>query len=62
MTTKDEAVLYMIKGALSDLSEQDQAKVRAVKEELKAVIDRNGEHGMMALALLGAEMSAEESA
>lgn len=60
MSTTERVQLLMIKGLVSEMSEQDQKAVADAKADIKAVIDRYGEHGAIALALLTAEMAAEE--
>lgn len=58
MITSEEIVLSLIRSALIELSPEDQEKVRAVRDELIAIVKRDA-FGGMALALVGAEMAVE---
>jgi hypothetical protein len=50
----------IIKDAISKLSEEEQAKIKACEMDLKEVIARAGDIGLMALALVGAEYASQE--
>lgn len=49
--------LLMLKGTVSDLPEVDQAKVKIALAELKAITDTYGYCGVLALAMLGCQVS-----
>lgn len=51
--------LLLIKGAISNLPAQQQEKIKAAYAELKDVLVENGDEGLMAFALLGAEEAAK---
>lgn len=60
----DEAVVLMIKGAISDLTVEQRKCVFSARDRLKNIVETaNKEHenaGNLALALLGSEMTAEQ--
>lgn len=49
----------LVRGALAGCSEEDQAKVRELAASLRELVADAGEHGLLALALVTAEMTAE---
>ncbi len=51
MSSKEQAQLYMLKGMLADLSEEEQEKFNACKKELHLVMQRHDLE--MATAALG---------
>lgn len=57
---KDELTVKIIKGYLYDLPDKDREAVVSAVEELKAVIDKHGVAGILAISLIGAEMAASE--
>ena len=59
MSAQEKAVVLMLKGAISELPDEDRAKVIAAAETIRTVVDEAGEHGTLALALCGAEVAAE---
>lgn len=59
MNTSDIATLLMIKGVISDLAAPDQEKVKQCADQIKLAIKEAGIYGKFALALVGAEVSAE---
>lgn len=54
-----ETALCLIRGAIAGLPEADQARVRDIVAQLRAIVAEHGEHGLAALALLGAEQAAK---
>lgn len=56
----EKTMLLVLKGAISELPPEDQEKIKAVANTLKSIILSNGDAGMMAFALLGAEMAVEQ--
>lgn len=54
--TNEEIVLTMTIGAIAQMPKDDQDKVHACAEKLRHDIKEAGDHGIMALALVGAEM------
>ncbi|MFP5473069.1 MAG: hypothetical protein ACLGJD_05465 [Gammaproteobacteria bacterium] len=58
--SEEEHALLLIRGAIAGLPEDDRAKVEAAAAELRALIEVHGEHGFMAVALVGAEMAAKQ--
>lgn len=61
MSGQDRALLLMIKGHLSELPPEGQAKVNAIADEFRERLanDVDG-HATLAFALVGAEMAADE--
>ncbi|MDY7807587.1 hypothetical protein U0E23_34740 [Burkholderia stagnalis] len=51
--------LMMIRGAVAMMPPDEAAKVEAALAELRTVLAEHGEHGMLALALAGAELAAK---
>lgn len=60
MIAQDRAALLMVKGAVSDLTPEQQLKVADVASKLRALIKGAGDEGQVALALVGAELAAED--
>lgn len=57
--TPEKLVLYEIRDAISKLSEEDRIKVEVRAGTLRNIL-KDGEHAMMAFALVGAEQVAAE--
>lgn len=53
------ADLLMIKGAISELTEEEQFKVHTCAATLRKVISDAGAAGMIAIALVGIELQEE---
>lgn len=53
---EDEVTLLLVRGTVAGLSDGDQVAVKAAAEKLRAVIKEAGPAGIMALALVGAEL------
>lgn len=49
--------LLMIKGAISELSEDDRKRVENAKEALKELIEQHGDSGLIALTWLTVELT-----
>ena len=59
--TPEKQTLLIIRGTIAEQSAEDRAKVKAAEDEIRAVLTKYpGGHGMMAVALLGAEMAVEQ--
>lgn len=56
----ERATLLLVRGALSELPQEQQDAVNAAHEKLKAIVTEAGDVGLLALALLGAEIQAED--
>lgn len=50
-------ITSVIKGAISELPEDDKKAVTAAYEALKKVVTDAGDAGLMAIALLGSELA-----
>ena len=50
----------IVKGMISEMAEDDRNQVMAVYNELKRVVEEGGGYGMIALALLGSELSGDD--
>jgi len=59
-TQEERAVLLLIKGAISELPAEQQAKVRDIADQLRTIIKEGGAEGMCAFALVGGEVNAGE--
>ena len=57
--TPEKIVLYEVKEAISQLSEDDRIRVEAIAMNLRNILTAGGEHASMALALIGAEEAAK---
>lgn len=53
------ANLLLVKGAISELSEEEQGKVFQCAANLRSMVEGNGAAGMIALVLVTAEMDSE---
>lgn len=52
--------LLMVQGVIFGLPEDDRKQVEAAAVELRTLIAARKEHGVMALALVGAELDAKD--
>jgi hypothetical protein len=57
---KEQAVVWLLKGAMQEMPDEDKAMVETAAMELRALVLSHGEPGMFALALVGAEYAAKE--
>lgn len=55
----EHAMLLTLKGAITELPADEQAKVQSTAEQIKAVIAENGDAGFIAMALVSAEMAVD---
>jgi len=60
MADQNKMMILLIKGAISELTENQQARTMEAHEKLNAIVEEYGGEGLIALALLGAEKGAEE--
>lgn len=58
--SKERDVLLLLKGAISEASPAEQAKINSAADKLRAVVAEYGDEGTVALALVGSEMAAAE--
>ncbi len=59
MSAQDQATLLMIKGAIFDMPSANQQKISDAANKIRAVISEFGTEGVMAAALVSAEIAAE---
>jgi len=52
-----ETQRLMMKGILSEMPAEDQAKVKQAMEALSQVVTAHGDHGFVALTMLGLELA-----
>lgn len=52
------AELLILKGLISDLPQEHRDKILALRDQLKTIITESGDDGLIALSLVGAELSA----
>lgn len=57
--TEDQTTLLIIKGAISELAPADREGVELAAAKLREVIKLHNDHGLMAFALVGAELQLE---
>ncbi len=60
--TNSEAKVQLLlsRGIVANLPNEDQTLIAQTKAALRKIVEEAGEHGAMALALLGAEIAAGE--
>lgn len=56
MDPEDLLTLKLIRGEIASLPQDDQDKVKLAATTLRGLIETHGQHGMLALALVGAEL------
>jgi hypothetical protein len=49
------AALLVMKGVISDLSQEDQEKIKNTADELRQIINRDRDHGVLALTIVALE-------
>lgn len=59
MTKQNQVILYMIKGLLSELSPEDQARVEDYRDRIRTMIQDGGDLARLAVGLVGAELADE---
>jgi phosphatidylserine decarboxylase len=52
--------LLLIRGAIAELPEADRKGIEQAATNLREVVATHNDHGKMALALVGAELAAED--
>lgn len=60
MSTNDKVQLIVVRGVIASQDKAMQDEIAMIAAELRAVISKYGDAGYLALALLGAEIAAEE--
>ncbi len=57
--TEERVQLLLIRGAIAELPEADRQGIELAASKLREVVGTHNDHGLMALALVGAELAAE---
>lgn len=58
--TEDQQNLLIIRGHIAGLPTADRKGIELAAQKLREVIAHHNDHGRMALALVGAELAAQE--
>lgn len=58
--TEDQQNLLIIRGHIAGLPPADRKGIQQAAQQLREVISHHNDHGRLALALVGAELAAEE--
>jgi hypothetical protein len=58
----EQMILLLIRDTLASLDKPDEERVEECAAKLRELMAEYGDHGPMALALVGAEQSAQEAA
>ncbi len=58
--TEERQTLLIIKGVIAELPDADRQGVELAAAKLREVVLLHNDHGKMALALVGAELAAED--
>lgn len=58
--TDDRHTLLIIRGAVASMPEADRKGVELAAAKLREVVQHHNDHGRIALALVGAELAAED--
>lgn len=61
MASQEKAVLIAISGAIYQMPPTDREKVEATAVEIRKIVDAAGDHGVVALSLVGAEKAVQEA-
>lgn len=56
--TEEQQTLLMLKGTVASMDEDDRRRVAAAAADLREIAKLHGDHGLIALALVVAEMQA----
>lgn len=59
MAKAEDVQLLLMRGHIASLPDEDQAKVKAAREQIAALVESLGDHGLLGFALYGAEKAAE---
>lgn len=57
---QEQVTLLLIKGAIADLPETDRKGIELAAANLREIITLHNDHGLMAMALVGAELATQE--
>ena len=57
---ENQVTLLLIKGAMADLPEADRQGVELAAAKLREILALHNDHGLMAFALVGAELQLED--
>jgi hypothetical protein len=57
--SEEQQTLLIVRGAIAAMPESDRNAITAAADALREQIKAHGEHGAMALALVGAEFAAQ---
>lgn len=60
MSDQEKVMVLVIKGAISELPEEDQKAVGTMAKNIQEIVN-SSQFGPIALALVGAELAAKES-
>lgn len=58
--TEDQHTLLLIRGTIAGLAEADRKGIDLAAAKLREVVQHHNDHGRVALALVGAELAAED--
>lgn len=57
--TEEQTTLFLIKGAISEMEPAEQEKLKACADKLRTLVGEQGDLGVVALGLVGAELAAK---
>ena len=57
--SENTAIRLLLKGALSELSAVEQAKIKEAEEKITAIVEEYGDAGIFAVSLVGLEKTPE---
>ena len=57
---EEQATLLLIKGIVSELTVDEQAEVNRVAARFREILNEEGDAGVVAIALVGAEVAASQ--
>lgn len=60
MSGENRAALLMLKGVISDMPEADRAVIADCADQLRAIVEAQGDLGVVAFALVSAELGGQE--
>lgn len=60
MSANQRALVLVLKGAITEQSDEDRAKINVAHEKIGAIVAEAGDAGKIALALAAAELAAED--
>lgn len=59
-SAQEKVTLLMIKGAIYDMPKEEQDTIATLAQQLRNIVKDAGAQGVLALALVGAEVAAED--